>query len=78
MAPGANFKHLLKFGIYGELVCLISMCMPEKSCIVLPINVLLTENVSFFCFLLESQSNMVSPKFLSFMFLLNYAITMHV
>lgn len=64
--------------MYGKLMYAISqyVCTIEIMCITLSISVLLTGDV--FMFLIGSQSEVVSTKFFSFVFLLNYNFAMHI
>lgn len=80
MTPGQGSKlnHVSLFGMYGELIYLIKYaCILEIMYITFPINILLSEMFPLY-FLIGSQSEEVSPKFLFFMFLLSYIISVYI
>lgn len=60
--------------MYGKLAYVINqyVCAIEVMYLTLPVNVLLNGNIFLFVFLIGSQSEVVSTKFLFFVFLLNY------
>lgn len=64
--------------MYGKLIYVISQNVyaTEIMCVTLPINILLTGDI--FMFLIGSQSEVVSTKFLFFVFLLNYNFAMYI